>query len=192
MNPLVMASLAGQLKERGYEVERFGYPLFPKKEDLGDRFIGVVASQKPDVIIGHSLGGNITVANIAKLSGSVRAIVCLGSPLKGSSIAKKISESKFPHLISAAAKELLVKELIIPSSKIRVGMISGTNDAVGFRLLFGGVTGLNDGTVSLEETIIPGLADRVDLRVGHTALLFSDEVVQQIEHFIVHRKFRHK
>ena len=189
MNPFVMSSLANGLQEKGYEIERFGYPLFPKKEDLHQNLIGVVSSYKPDAIIGHSLGGNITVANLAKLDSSVRAVVCLGSPLKGSSIARKVTASKVPGIISQAAQDVLLDELVIPPSKIKVGMISGTSDTIGFRLVFGGLLGPSDGTVSTEETIIPGLADRVELKVGHTGLLFSDEVVSQISHFLTHRKF---
>lgn len=95
MRPLAMRLLAKRLRNEGYEVEIFGYPFYPKKKHLTDDFLQKVFEYKPEVVVGHSLGGNITAHQLSEISEHVKSVVCLGSPIAGSAIAKKISEGWF-------------------------------------------------------------------------------------------------
>ena len=53
-----------------------------------------------------------------------------------------------------------------------LGVLAGSLP-LGLGRLFGPLPGVNDGVVRLEETAIEGMADRVVLPVGHSAMLIS-------------------
>jgi hypothetical protein len=55
--------------------------------------------------------------------------------------------------------------------------------------MFGRLPGVNDGAVCLEETAVEGMAARVVLPVGHSAMLVSARVAAQIAAFLSHGKF---
>ena len=48
----------------------------------------------------------------------------------------------------------------------------------------------NDGSVAVSETELEGMKDSVDLDVAHTQMLVSTEVVEQLEQFLLHGKFK--
>jgi hypothetical protein len=64
-----------------------------------------------------------------------------------------------------------------------LGVIAGD---LGFGLgkLLGSMDAPNDGTVLLDETLLPGATDRLRLPVSHTGLMFSREVARQTALFL--------
>jgi hypothetical protein len=184
MNPLVLIPLSRRLEKEGYLVDTFKYPLFPNNKQLTEKFIDDVYLWEPEIIIGHSLGGNIAVKQITKLDKSVKCIICLGSPLKGSAIARFFRNKPYLPVFSKAALSMLSDEISLKKTSIYTGVIAGDNNKIGFRYIFPVVSGQNDGTVMVNETHVEGLADHVVMPVGHTALIFSKSVVTQILYFI--------
>jgi pimeloyl-ACP methyl ester carboxylesterase len=172
------------LKNLGYGVEMFNYPLFPKKEDITEKLLEKVVTFKPTAIIGHSLGGVIAVHNIARLDKNVKRIVCLGSPLSGSLLAKETIRYSSSFFISKPAQELLLQGVSIPPTSIEVGVIAGTNSSFGFNMVYRVLGGYHDGTVAVEETKIPGTKEHMEIRVGHTGLIFSEKVMTHAASFI--------
>lgn len=189
MNPLFLSFIARNLKKKGYHVDFYKYPLLPKEKHIKDFYINKVEEYKPNVIIGHSLGGNITIHQMDKIEHSVDKIICLGSPLKGSSIAKEVSDTFLSFVITQPVKEMLNTRIDSVDGAIPVGMIAGTNDRLGMRLIFKALKGESDGTVEVEETKVDNLTDRKELYVGHTSMLFSKDVSEQIVHFIENNSF---
>ena len=189
MNPAVMTLLSKRLEKNGYETATFGYPFHPNEEDLSTKLQTKVSEWKPDVAIGHSLGGNILVRQLLKLDRCLQSIICLGSPLNGSSVAKRVQSSPFSPLVSPAAQELLVGDLSIPETDIKVGLIAGTSSYIGFNLIFRTLEGESDGTVGLHETKVKNLTDWVTVDVGHTALVTSEKVIPHIVSFIEQQRF---
>ena len=49
----------------------------------------------------------------------------------------------------------------------------------------------SDGTVAVSETNLEGLKDRIKMPVGHSGLLLSADVVEQLEQFLIHGSFNH-
>ena len=190
MNPLFLSYIGKNLKKNGYQVEFFSYPLFPKDKHIKYNFLKKINDYKPNVIVGHSLGGNITIHQINDISDCVEKIICLGSPLAGSSIAQEISDSFLSFIISKSIKEMLDTRVSKIESNLPVGMIAGTDNRIGMRLIFKAFTGDSDGTVALDETKVLNLKDRKELRVGHTSMLFSKDVVNEILYFIENDKFK--
>lgn len=191
MRPRVMSTLARRLQNEGYEVEIFGYPLYPMKKHLTDHFIQKVYEYKPEVVIGHSLGGNITAHQLSEINEHVKLVLCLGSPLAGSAIAKKIKDSWLSFVIPKFASEMLTQPVVIPAQSPTLAVIAGTKDTTGFRLLFPVLVGSNDGTVATAETIIPSLMHRIEIHTGHTFMVWSPEVANEIIHFIENGFFSH-
>ena len=60
---------------------------------------------------------------------------------------------------------------------------------MGVGRLLGGLRGANDGTVSLEETRIPGARDNVVLPVTHTGMVISRPVADQVCAFLGNGEF---
>lgn len=184
MRPLVMRSLAKRLRKEGYEVEIFSYPFYPSKKHLTDDFIQKVSEYKPEVVVGHSLGGNVTAHQLFEIGEHVKSVVCLGSPLAGSAIAKKIKDGLLSFIIPNCASEMLTRPVTIPAHAPSLAIIAGTKDTTGFRLLFPVLTGSNDGTVATTETQIPSLIHRIEMHVGHTPMLWSPQVADEVIYFI--------
>ena len=64
-----------------------------------------------------------------------------------------------------------------------VGMIAGRLP-IGLGFVFGGFSGPHDGTVSVEETRLPGLTDHVVIAAAHTGLAWSTEAAQHAIAFL--------
>ena len=192
MRPFVMRLLAKRLQKEGYEVEIFSYPFYPKKKHLTDDFLQKVSEYKPEVVVGHSLGGNIIAHQLSEINERVKSVICLGSPLAGSAIAKKIKEGCLSFIIPKFASEILIQPVMLPAFSPTVAIIAGTKNTVGFRLVFPVLTGSNDGTVAAAETKRPNLMHRIEMPVGHTSMLWSPHVVKEIIHFIENGYFLDK
>ena len=83
--------------------------------------------------------------------------------------------------------DLLQGERSLPKDR-ETGVISGTR-ALGFGQIAGRPDEPNDGSVTVEETRLEGLTDRVELNVAHSEMLVSNEVVEQVEHFLLYGFF---
>lgn len=185
MHPLVMFLLARRLRYFGYNVQCFGYPLRPTADEVGVNFVTAVDAYQPEVIVGHSMGGVMAIKSLPYYKNVPKRIVCLGSPLAGSVIARHVSRSFLSFVFSEASRELLVKGVHgYVGSETFVGLIAGTNRTIGFNTLFRVLSGDHDGTVALRETRSRAVHHRLHLPVGHTAMLFSVDVVDAIFNFI--------
>jgi hypothetical protein len=70
-----------------------------------------------------------------------------------------------------------------------LGVIAGSRGIGLGRLIAPGLPRPHDGVVSVDETRVPGMADHIVLRVGHTEMLVSRAVAQQVCAFLKHGKF---
>ncbi len=179
-----MLPIKRNLEKHGFNVEFYGYSASPGSEDIGKNFLAKVHEVKPRAIIGHSFGGVIAVSQMANLPPSVKHIVCIGSPLRGSAIARSEVSRGWPRIISPAAGSLLTSGVVIPKSDIAVGVIAGTSGHFGMNLFYQVLEDEHDGTVSVPETDIPGLAGHITVNCGHTALPWNSVVVAQVAIFL--------
>jgi len=70
----------------------------------------------------------------------------------------------------------------------RLGVIAGTRP-IGLGRMLGRLAGPNDGVVTVEETTIEGMSERISLPVGHSQMLISGRVADQISAFLDHGRF---
>ena len=199
MNPLEMRYLGSQLEKSGFNVHYVYYQSVLKSPAENAAIIQAKIKQLnlPNLhLVGHSLGGVLLMHLFEQADGKQDAlpmgrVVMLGSPVRGSWIAKKVSEWPIVSPILAKSMPNALSGVDIPDWKTDRdwGMIAGTKGQ-GLGLLTGGMPSTSDGTVLLEETFHPKQKEHFEVDKSHTALLFSKEVADLTSHFLSNGKFK--
>ena len=143
--------------------------------------------------IGHSLGG-LVILRALQLTDDLppgRAVL-LGTPLQGSKAAQGVARMlPFGKAILGAAvnSECIDCERNEWRGHRDVGVIAGSM-GLGLGRLFADLKADHDGTVLVEETMLPGAKDHITLSTSHTGMLFSAEVAEQAGWFLRTGTFR--
>ncbi len=182
--------LAWRLRARGFAVQTFGYAsVFGGPEVAVPQLLERLRRAGPVSLVGHSLGGLLALQALREdPSLPVRRVVCLGSPLCGSTTARLLAE----HGLGAAlgrSGDLLLDGLPAWQGPAEVGLVAGCVPH-GLGRLMGAVEGASDGTVALEETQLPGLSDHCVVQCSHSGLVFSPDAALQTAHFLRHGRFQ--
>ena len=176
------------------QVHLFGYPSL--RTDLDGNiqslheFVEAIDAETIH-LVGHSLGGLLILNMLNSHPPSrVGRLVCLGSPLRGSSAGARIQ--RLPGGKIVAGKSLvqaLDKALPDWQGQWPLGVIAGSL-GVGLGRLVEQLEVPNDGTVSVTETRLPGISDHLVLPLNHSGLVFSPEVARQTDYFLSHGSFQ--
>jgi pimeloyl-ACP methyl ester carboxylesterase len=188
-----VAPLAWRLRAEGFDAEVFGYDsVFGGPEAAIPRLIDhLQASDGPIGLVGHSLGGVIALETLRRQPDlPVSRVVCLGSPLRGSLTARNLARHPWSAHALGRSGPLLLSGCAEWRGTAQVGMVAG-NVARGFGRLLARFEGDSDGTVSVEETRLPGLSDHCIVAASHTGLVFSAEAAHQAANFLRHGRFTH-
>jgi pimeloyl-ACP methyl ester carboxylesterase len=175
------------------EARAFSYPSVAADATTNARalakYLGAIRADTLH-LIGHSLGGLVIVKLFAQdAEAQARLppgrIVLLGSPLRGSRSAEKLARLPFGKKIMGlgVGEELLASRERRWNGARDLGVIAG-DLGFGFGRLVGPLGGPSDGTILVEETELPGTADRLVLRVSHTGMLFSAAVARAAGAFL--------
>jgi hypothetical protein len=129
-------------------------------------------------------------------------VVMLAPPNQGSAIASKAKEYEWARgyfgqalvELSRDREHSVVHALGAPSCPF--GIVAGTRS---FHPLqptsyYSSLTrppGSHDGTVQVEETPLPGMADFITVNANHTFIVDHDEAIRQTLHFLEHGRFDH-
>ncbi|MET0582972.1 MAG: alpha/beta fold hydrolase [Pseudoxanthomonas sp.] len=185
-----LAPLARRLRAEGFEVEVFGYPsVFGGPDIAVPRLIDRLRGGEPVAVLGHSLGGLIALEALQREPNlPVTRVVCLGSPLRGSDAARGLAGRPWTSPALGRSAGLLQRGFERWDGTPSVGMVAG-NVPHGLGRHFARFEGESDGTVSLEETRLPGLADHCVVASSHSGLVFSADAARQATHFLNHGRF---
>lgn len=165
--------LARRLKARGFRIRLFRYStLHESSEQVLERLAALCREIQPSGIVGHSLGGLFAVAAIAAHELSVPRAVCLGSPLRGSAVARALARSPITKPSLGRHARLLIEGLAQAPAHCEVGVIAGELP-IGIGLFLPSLPQPHDGVVSIAETELPGIRDHLRLRLNHSGLLLS-------------------
>jgi pimeloyl-ACP methyl ester carboxylesterase len=192
MRGFTLAPLRRRLEREGFSVEIFDYasvfhtPIVSIEKLLRR---AKLSKSKKVHFVGHSLGGLMVLQALQKepelASGRV---VCLGSPLRGSAVARGLGKLPGGSFVVGKSLDILSAGLDRWAGKQSVGAIAGLLP-YGVGLAVGALASPHDGTVSVAETQLEGLADHCVVAATHTGLLFSDEVAAQTIAFLREGRF---
>lgn len=173
-----MWPLARALRREGVRVDNFGYTAARERVDaivvrLAARLAQHAAS--PCFVVGHSLGGLLLRAAIARLPDGTRRpfrLVMVGTPARAPRLARQFEHQWWYRLINGDAGALLADEArmsAIPSPAVPCTTIAGTRGPVGAWSPFGG--DVNDGIVAVNEVRAPECGDWSTVRALHPFLM---------------------
>jgi pimeloyl-ACP methyl ester carboxylesterase len=186
--------LAAHLRRAGWSVETFGYPSVTGGPEravpaLRERLVERGRQHAVVHVVGHSLGGLVAVAAACtELALPPGRIVCIGSPLAGSAVARRLDRLPLGTLATGRSHALLCEGLAAARPAREVGVVAGTR-AFGLGRWLVRFDGPADGTVALAETRVPWLTDHCVHRATHTGLLVSREVAEAVDRFLRHGRF---
>lgn len=182
--------LAWRLRARGFSVDTFGYSsVFGGPDVAVPQLLERLQGSGPVSLVGHSLGGLVALEALRQQPDlPVSRVVCLGSPLRGSGTARSLAEHGW-SLALGRSSDLLLDGLPAWEGRAQVGLIAGSVPH-GLGSLLGAMGEASDGTVALDETQLPGLADHCVVPASHSGLVFSPEAARQTAAFLRDGHFR--
>ncbi len=180
-----LVPMARLLRGHGFRVRTFGYPsVFGGPEPAVEALVACLRDGGPTHVVGHSLGGMIGVEALRREPAlPVRRMVCLGSPLCGSATARSLVARAWSSWVLGRSGTLLRDGCTPWQGAVPVGMVAG-NVPHGVGRLLTRFEGGSDGTVGLDETRLPGLADHCEVAASHTGLVFSRAAAAQTAQFL--------
>lgn len=192
MRGITLLPLARRLRGAGYSVETIDYAsvfrgVAPAVEALRERMRAADAAAVH--LVGHSLGGIVALEATRGVRGLPKGrIVSLGSPLRGSAVARGLASVPGGKLLLGHSAEPLLDGLDDWRGSRKVGVIAGRMP-FGLGVSIGALSAPHDGTVSVSETRLRGIADHVTVAASHTGLLFSAEVADLTIAFLRDARF---
>jgi pimeloyl-ACP methyl ester carboxylesterase len=192
MRGFTLVALRHRLEQAGYAVELFDYASVFRRPDVSvERLTERAAAANGSKIhfVGHSLGGLIALQALQLKPELTRGrVVCLGSPLRGSAVARGVANLPGGSFVIGKSLDILRGGIERWEGKQAVGAIAGRLP-IGLGFAVGALTSPHDGTVSVAETELPGLTDHCVVPATHTGLLFSDEAAAQAIAFLRSARF---
>jgi pimeloyl-ACP methyl ester carboxylesterase len=185
-----LAPFAVRLRREGLAPELFGYDsVLRDPERAGDRLIERLRRKPVELLVGHSLGGLVILEALRRAPDlPVKRVVCLGSPLCGSGVVAAMSERPPFSLLLGRSRGILETGCAPWQGPAAVGVVAG-NRARGLGGWFARMEGESDGTVTVAETRLPGLADHCIIPASHSGLVLSAEAARQTARFLLDGRF---
>jgi len=186
-------------RDHGFDTTFLAYRTTQEPLDaVIDKLREHIERQRPDTlhIAAHSLGGLVALNFLARHHAMTPPgrLVLLGSPVKGSAAARRLSGFEFGRrLIGPVATEVLLAAwrrdgMAADALPRDTGVIAGTRP-MGLGRWVAGFDEPNDGTVAVAETELDGARDRLVLPVSHLGMLMSPRVAAACGQFFREGRF---
>lgn len=195
-----MNKMAKSLRKNDYIVWNESYPSTEKSiaelsKVIDDALLFCKEQQAEEIyFVTHSLGGILVRYYFQDVSSdSVKKIVMLAPPNKGSEVADAYKDWMwYQWFTGVAGQELGTEPTSVPNSlapiSVPVGVIAGTSSSdPWFSNLF---SGPNDGKVSVESAQIPEMVDFMTVDSGHTFIMKSNTVIENVLYFFDNGTFK--
>jgi pimeloyl-ACP methyl ester carboxylesterase len=192
----VMLLLKRRIARAGCRVLAYSYPtvklsLTENAQRLA-RYCRDIAAPRLH-FVGHSLGG-LVVLRMLELEGGLPPgrVVLAGMPFTGSFAAHRLL--RLPGGRAALGRSLaewLTAKRSHPGGGRDIGVVAGSLSLGLGSIVAPDLPRPSDGVVSVAETALPGMRDRIVLHVSHTGMLISGAVARQICAFLRDGAFVH-
>jgi pimeloyl-ACP methyl ester carboxylesterase len=192
----VMLLLNRRISRAGYRVLAYSYPtvklsLTENAQRLA-RYCRDIAAPRLH-FVGHSLGG-LVVLRMLELEGGLPPgrVVLAGMPFTGSFAAHRLL--RLPGGRAALGRSLaewLTAKRSHQGGGRDIGVVAGSLSLGLGSIVAPDLPRPSDGVVSVAETALPGMRDRIVLHVSHTGMLISGAVARQICAFLRDGAFAH-
>lgn len=177
---LVMTPLARRLAKQGHDVCNLSYNSFSLDEgklfsSIDDHF----KDKENTAIVGWSLGGLLAREYLTRGSveaKAVKKVITLGTPNKGSSIAKTIANI-VPNSLHPAASKFLLEEHSAWPHKAELHAVAGS---IKYSVLPPFIHDQSDRLVRVHETQLGGMCSHKVFNHDHFALIFSRDVAEHV------------
>ncbi|HEY9447797.1 MAG TPA: alpha/beta fold hydrolase [Burkholderiales bacterium] len=172
----------------GFRAERFAYrSMRGTLDEAADALVAHCGQLIGRVhLVGHSLGGLVVMHAASRSSfRNLGRIVLAGTPFAACHAAQRLA--RWPggrYLLGHSMPQWLDRPHPAAAACGEIGVIAGDLGIGLGRLVAPDLSRPNDGVVSVKETAVPGMRERVVLHVSHTAMLFSPGVASEICAFL--------
>jgi pimeloyl-ACP methyl ester carboxylesterase len=193
---VVMQPLAARLERAGFRCRIFSYMGASRPLEVhAERMARLARETGPAHFVGHSLGGLLLLETLGRHPEiAAGRVVLLGTPARGCYAGRRIARYRLGRWLFGHSAEYWPERHAGAGREARwtrpeaLGVVAGSLP-LGLGRVFGRLPGVNDGAVCLEETAVEGMAGRVVLPVGHSAMLVSAKVAAQVAAFLYDGKF---
>lgn len=187
---MLMRPLAARLASAGFRCHTFSYmgtarPL----EAHAERLARLARDTGPAHFLGHSMGGLVVMEALTRYPEMAAGrVVLLGTSARGNFAGRRLARHAAGRWMLGESAPLWSERDMRWARAEPLGVIAGTRP-IGLGRLLGRLAGPNDGVVTVEETTIEGLSERITLPVGHSQMLISAQVAAQVTAFLADGKF---
>lgn len=195
--PVSMALLERVLEKEGYAVRNLGYPSTRGSvNDAAARVRQEVRDLSPDItvhFVAHSMGNIVIRRMLNEEIPNLGRMVMIAPPNRGSLLAQQLKDlGVFRWIFGPAGQQLSSDNApffdSLPSPPCEFGIIAGgKGDGKGYNPF---LPGDDDGTITVESTMLEGASDFILLKATHTLILFLKETAEQTVHFLKYGKFK--
>lgn len=188
-----MSVLRYRLHRAGFKTHRFSYPSVRKNiKENAQALQAYIQNLEYDTLhfVAHSLGG-LVVRQLFMDFPQQRPgrIVTLATPHQGSLLAKRMNRSALGRMLLGKSLTTGLLDGLAPwQATHEIGVITGTV-SLGMGTLITQLPKPNDGTVTIQESRLPGATDVISLPVSHIGMLLSQTVATKVVHFLHQGKF---
>ena len=187
---VLMRPLARRLEGEGFRCHTFAYLGTARTlENHIERLARFAHDIGPAHFVGHSMGGLVVMEALARhLDLAAGRVVLLGTSARGNFAGRRLARHAAGRWMLGASAPLWRERDSRWTRAESLGVIAGTRP-FGLGVLLGRLEGPSDGVVTVEETSIEGMSERITLPVGHSQMLVSAKVAAQIAAFLANGKF---
>ncbi|MGO2371392.1 alpha/beta hydrolase [Pseudoalteromonas sp. KG3] len=185
MSGFVMRPLCSQLEKSGLNILNLSYnTLSPDRAAIFEQ-IDTFIDNKSTALVCHSMGGLVARAYLAAnslQSQNVEKVITLGTPHKGSHIARRMQQKGFDVFLKNSVDFLLTENGDWPFNA-KLYSIAGDLPIGLMPLIAKGSQ--SDGTVLIDETKLQGMAEHKVFHLSHTSMIYSRQVINYILELLV-------
>lgn len=196
MHGFAMQVLSRLLERRGYRTHRVSYDFLgasPAENAAGLREEIRGLGEQRVHLVAHSLGGIVVLHLLhAHPDLEVGRVVLLGSPVRGSDVARRIHEHTLLRpLLGRSIERGLLGGAPGHDGRVEIGVITG-NGKFGLSAILFPAEGVSDGVVAESETLLENVTERISVPRSHSSMIFSRLCAGHVARFIDTGTFRER